>query len=60
MVGIIYNCVIITNNCVIITNIYCNYILKFYLVENKVYSINKDKTLGELFGDYIDEKVVVV
>ena len=30
----------------------------YYLVENKVYSINKNKSLGELFGDYINEKVV--
>ena len=30
----------------------------YYLVENKVYSINKNKSLGDLFGDYINEKVV--
>ena len=30
----------------------------YYLVENKVYSINKNKSLGVLFGDYVNEKVV--
>ena len=30
----------------------------YYLVENKVYSINKNKSLGDLFGDYINEKVI--
>ena len=32
----------------------------YYLIENKVYSINKNKSLGELFGDYINEKVVKI
>ena len=30
----------------------------YYLIEDKVYIINKDKSLGELFGDYIDEKII--
>ena len=30
----------------------------YYIVENKVYIINKNKSLGELYGDYINEKVI--
>ena len=26
----------------------------YYLIEDKVYTINKNKSLGELFGNYID------
>ena len=32
----------------------------YYLVENKVYSINKNKSLGELFGNYVNDKVVKI
>ena len=30
----------------------------YYLVENKVYSINKNKSLGDLFGEYVNASVV--
>ena len=32
----------------------------YYLFENKVYSINKNKSLGELFGDYVNDKIVEI
>ncbi len=31
---------------------------KYYLIDNKVYLINKDKSQGELFGNYIDNKII--
>lgn len=31
---------------------------QYYLVDDKLYKIKKDKTFGELFGSYIDGKVV--
>lgn len=31
---------------------------KFYLIEDKVYKIKKDKTLGKLFGSYVNNKII--
>ena len=30
----------------------------YYLVENKIYNINKNKSQGKLFGSYIDDKII--
>ena len=30
----------------------------YYLIENKVYTINKNKSKGDLFGNYVNEKVI--
>jgi hypothetical protein len=32
----------------------------YYLIENKVYIINKNKLIGDLFGDYVNEKVIEI
>jgi hypothetical protein len=32
----------------------------YYLIENKVYIINKNKSKGDLIGDYINEKVIEI
>ena len=32
----------------------------YYLVENKVYNINKNKSLGELYGNYLGEKIIEI
>lgn len=32
----------------------------YYLIDDKIYSIKKNKTQGELFGNYIDEQVVQI
>jgi hypothetical protein len=31
---------------------------QYYLVNDKLYKIKKDKSLGKLFGDYIDDKII--
>jgi hypothetical protein len=30
----------------------------YYLIENKIYDINKDDSIGKLFGNYIDNKII--
>ena len=30
----------------------------YYLIENKIYIINKNKSKGDLFGNYVNEKVI--
>jgi hypothetical protein len=31
---------------------------QYYLIDNKLYKVKKDKTQGELFGSYIDNKII--
>ena len=31
---------------------------KYYLMNNQVYKINKDKSIGQLLGNYINDQVV--
>merc|ERR1711918_22378 len=30
----------------------------YYLLDNKIYNINKNKTIGELYGNYLNGKVI--
>ena len=32
----------------------------YYLIENKIYNINKNKSQGDLFGNYINEKNIEI
>ena len=32
----------------------------YYLIENKIYNINKNKSQGDLFGNYINEKIIEI
>jgi hypothetical protein len=32
----------------------------YYLIENKLYKIKKDKTQGEYYSDYIDGEIIIV
>ena len=32
----------------------------YYLIDNKVYNIQKNKLLGKIFGDYVNEKVIEI
>jgi len=47
---------VIENNNVVIKYKRKNY----YLIENKIYIINKNKSIGNIFGNYIDDKVIEI